>query len=186
MKRTVLFLALLAAPLVAAHADELSYSWLEADYVHLDPDNFENTDGFGLRGSGAINGNFNVIAGWSKVNGEKFLGVKYPDQKTWYAGFGYHTPVANNTDLFAEVAYNKLTVAGSADGYSGRVGVRSALSSNFEGGIALAYTKLEHFDSDTALDLFGQYKFSPTFGISAELAVGDNDKSFLIGPRLSF
>ncbi len=186
MKRTVLALALLALPFAASHADELSYSWVEADYLRLSPDHFDSTDGFGVRGSGALSGNFNVIAGWSKVDGQEIAGVRFNDQKAWYAGFGYHTPVADNTDLFAEVAYNRVSVNGSRDGYSGRVGVRAALAPNFEGGLAIGHAKIDNFEGNTALSVFGQYKFSPTFGISAEYSIGNHDKGFLIGPRLSF
>jgi Ax21 family sulfation-dependent quorum factor len=186
MKRTVLALALLALPFAASHAGDLSYSWVEADYLHLSQDHFDSTHGFGLRGSGALSDSFNVIAGWSKINGPEVARVRFDDQKTWYAGVGFHTPVATNTDLFAELAYNKLSDNGSHDGYSGRVGVRAALAPNFEGGVAIARTKLDNFEGNTALNLFGQYKITPTFGISAEYSLGNNDKSFLIGPRLSF
>jgi len=186
MKLSALILALLAAP-VGAQAADLSYSWLEADYIRLKPDNFESTDGIGIRGSGALGDNFNVIVGWSKIDGSQAenLPNQLPDTKAWYAGFGYHTPVSESADLFAEVAYNKETTFDN-DGVSGRVGVRAAFGPNFEGGAALAYTKFDHIDANTAIDVFGQYKFTPMFGISAEAVVGNNDKSVVIGPRVSF
>ena len=128
MKRSALALAALLALPFASQAADLSYSYLEADYVHVDPDNFDNANGYALRGSGAINENFNVIAGWTKINHDAPFG----DQKAWYLGFGYHVPVADNTDLFTELAYNKETTFDN-DGASARVGVRSALSPRFEG-----------------------------------------------------
>jgi len=187
MKRTALALALLALPFAASQAADLSYSWVEADYAHVNPDNFDSTDGFAVRGSGELGANFNVIAGWTKLNGPKIPGtsIRLDDPKAWYAGFGYHAPVADKVDLFAEVAYNKETTL-DTDGYSGRVGVRAALAPQFEAGAAIAYNKFKHTSSDTALDVYGQYKFTPTFGVVAEASLGDKDKSFLVGPRLSF
>ncbi|HJU40002.1 MAG TPA: hypothetical protein VJ724_10550 [Tahibacter sp.] len=181
MKLRTLAIATLAVLPLAAQAADLSYSYLEADYVHVDPDDFDNVDGYALRGSGAINENFNVIAGWTKINQD----APFPDTKAWYLGFGYHVPVAANTDLFAELAYNKETTFDN-DGGSARVGVRSALTQNFEGAAFVAYQKLDHTESNRALGVSGQYKLTPTFGINAEAAVGNNDRTILVGPRLSF
>ena len=181
MKRSILVLASLLALPFATQAADLSYSWVEADYVHVDPDHFDNTNGVAIRGSGAINDNFNVIAGWSKLNND----APFADSKSWYVGLGYHVPVADQTDLFTEVAYAKET-SFDVDGYNARVGVRSALSPRFEGSVWLGYSKFERNESNAALGVSGQYKFTPTVGLVAEASVGDNDKSFLIGPRLSF
>jgi hypothetical protein len=187
MKRAALFLALLAVPFAASHAGDLSYSWVEADYVHTDPDHFDSTDGVAVRGSGDIGGGFNVIAGWTRLDGQKISGtnLQFDDTKAWYAGFGYHTPVSDKVDLFAEVAYNKETTFDS-NGYSGRVGVRAALTPNFEAGASIGRAKLDNFEGNTAVGVYGQYKFTPTFGVVAEASVGNKDKSFVIGPRLSF
>ena len=193
MKRAALLAALVAAPFLSAHAadsNDISYSWLEADYVHVKPDHFDSTDGVGIRGSGELGANFNVIAGWSKVDGQRIDlpgggSARLDDNKAWYAGFGYHTPVADKVDLFAEVAYAKETTT-DADGYTGRVGVRAALTPQFEAGASIGRTKLDHYEGDTALGLYGQYKFTPTIGVVAEANLGQNDKSFVIGPRVSF
>lgn len=181
MKRSALALAALLALPLASQAADLSYSYLEADYVHVDPDNFGNLDGYALRGSGAINENFNVIAGWTKINQD----APFSDTKAWYLGLGYHVPVSDKTDLFAEAAYNKETTF-DRDGGSARVGVRSALTANLEGSAFVAYQKLDHTEANRAIGVSGQYKFTPTFGINAEAAFGNNDNTILVGPRLSF
>jgi len=189
MKRAALVLALMAVPFAAGHASDLSYSWVEADYLHVDPDHFDGADGVGVRGSGALGENFNVIAGWTKVDGDKIhvggTTLRFDDQKAWYAGFGYHTPISNQVDLFAEVAYNKETTY-DGNGYSGRVGVRAALTPQFEAGASIGRTKLDNLEGNTALGVYGQYKFTPLIGVVAEASIGNNDKSFLIGPRVSF
>ncbi|HWU52950.1 MAG TPA: hypothetical protein VN153_09050 [Tahibacter sp.] len=181
MKRTALALAALLALPFASQAADLSYSWLEADYVHVNPDNFDNTDGVALRGSGALSDNFNVIAGWSRLNND----APFKDQKSWYLGAGYHTPVADQTDLFTDVAYIKNTTI-DTDGYGVRVGLRSALTPKFEGAAWVGYEKLDHVDRNASLGVSGQYKFTQNFGLAAEARVAENDKSFLVGPRLSF
>jgi outer membrane autotransporter protein len=189
MKRAALVLALMAMPFAASHAGDLSYSWVEADYLHVDPDHFDGSNGVAVRGSGALGDNFNVIAGWTKVDGEKInvggANVRLDDQKAWYAGFGYHTPISSTVDLFAEVAYNKET-SFDANGYSGRVGVRASFTPQFEAGASIGRSKIDHFEGNTAVDVYGQYKFTPTVGVVAEATIGNNDKSFLVGPRVSF
>lgn len=182
MKRTALVLAALLALPLASQAADLSYSWLEADYVHVNPDNFDNANGVAVRGSGELGENFNVIAGWNQINVDTPL---VDDLKSWYLGVGYHTPVGEQTDLFTDVAYVKNTTFDN-DGYGARVGVRSALSPKFEGAAWLGYEKLDNTDGNGSLGVSGQYKFTPNFGLVAEARVAENDKSFLVGPRLSF
>lgn len=182
MKRTALVLASLLALPFASQAADLSYNYLEADYVHVNPDDFDNSNGFAVRGSGALGDNFNVIAGWSKINIDTPL---VDDLKSWYLGVGFHTPVNDKTDLFTDVSYVKNTTL-DADGYGARVGVRSALSPKFEGAAWVGYEKLDHVDGNGSLGVSGQYKFTQNFGLVAEARVAENDKSFLVGPRLSF
>ncbi|GMV27925.1 MAG: hypothetical protein AMXMBFR59_00500 [Rhodanobacteraceae bacterium] len=182
MKRTALVLASLLALPFATQAADLSYSWLEADYVHVNPDDFDNTDGVAIRGSGALGDNFNLIAGWNRLDVDTPL---VDDLKSWYLGVGYHTPVGDTTDLFTDVAYIKNTTLDN-DGVGARVGVRSALSPKFEGAAWVGYEKLDHTDGNGSLGVSGQYKFTPRFGLVAEARVGENDTSFLVGPRLSF
>lgn len=182
MKRTALVLASLLALPFASQAADLSYSWLEADYVHVNPDDFDNSDGVALRGSGELGENFNVIAGWNQINVDTPL---VDDLKSWYLGVGYHTPVGDQTDLFTDVAYVKNTTL-DVDGVGARVGVRSALSPKFEGAVWAGYEKLDRIDGNASLGLSGQYKFTQNFGLAAEARVAENDTSFLVGPRLSF
>lgn len=188
MKRIALSLALIAGPLAAHAADAgLSYSWLEADYVHVNPDHADNANGVALRASGAISDNFNVVAGANRLNdGYGVAPFKVDDSRNYYLGIGYHVPVATNVDLVSELTYLKHDNNFDEDGYGAKVGVRAAVNANFEVGAGVAYAKLHHIDSNTALDVSAQYKFTPTFGVAAEALVGNHDRSFVVGPRLSF
>jgi Ax21 family sulfation-dependent quorum factor len=185
MKRTALVLlaALAAAP--SAFAGDLSYSWLEAGYLRADPDGFDAENGFGIRGSGAITDNLHVFGGFDRVSID--VADQDFDLDQFRLGLGYNTPISDNADFVVRAAYERIDADDFADGngYSIEAGVRGSLSANFEGSAALRYTDIEDGD-DTQLVLAGQYKFNPTWGISAEVAVGSDGNTLFIGPRASF
>jgi hypothetical protein len=170
---------LLGLPWATASAAEISYSWIEADYVHIDPDERGSVGGPLLRGSGEIGENFNVVAGWSRVDeGDAF-------DEAWYAGVGYHTHVTEQVDLFTEFAYEKQTSLGE-HAYSGHIGIHAELAPVFEATAAIVYTRHQHGESDSELELEGLYKITPVWSVVAEAAIGGDEKSCLIGLRASF
>lgn len=185
MKRIALALitALAAAP--AAYAGDLSYSYLEAGYLRADPDGFDAENGFGLRGSGAITDNLHVFGGFDRYSIDIVDADLDVDQ--FRLGLGYNTAIGDSTDFVARVAYERFDADDLVDGngYSVEAGVRTAFAPNFEGSAALRYTDVEDTD-DTQLVLAGQYKFNPTWGVSAELAVSNDGNALFIGPRASF
>lgn len=180
MKRIAWILAAaLAAPMVAQANDQLSYSYIEFDYLHVNPDDFDSEDGFGLRGSAAISPNFHVFGGYENVDFSGF------DIDSYRVGLGYNTPINNTVDFVGRVAWEKVDIGPfDDDGFSVEAGVRAAMGPNFEGGAAVRYVDFD--DSTTSLVLNGQYKFSQSWGINAEVDVNSDGHSFLIGPRLSF
>ncbi len=182
MKRTALLLALAAAPVGFIQAADLSYSWIEGDYARVKPDKLPSANAFMLRGSGALGENFNIVASWSHTQREK----GYEGGQAWGLGFGYHVPVSDSADLFAEAKYVKA-VGYDVKGFDGRVGVRGAAGPNFEGGAAVIVSKVKHQGkAEIGLDLFAEYKFTPAFGLSAELNVVKSGSTVLVGPRLNF
>ena len=186
MKRTAIaLLAALAATPFAAQAGDLSYTWLEAGYLRADPDGFDAENGFGIRGSGAITESLHVFGGFDRISVDNDFGDADIDNLRF--GFGYNTPISDNTDLVARVAYERIDIdrLGDVDGYSVEAGVRTAFSPHFEGSAALRYTDVDGAD-DTALVLGGQYKFNATWGISAEVALGNDGNALFVGPRASF
>lgn len=186
MKRTAIaLLAALAAAPIAANAGDLSYTWLEAGYLRADPDGFGAESGFGVRGSGAITDNLHVFGGFDRVSIDLPDGDFDLDQ--FRLGLGYNTPISDNVDFVGRVAYERIDANDIADGngFSVEAGVRGAISANFEGSAALRYTDIEDGD-DTQLVLGGQYKFNPTWGINAEVAVGSDGNTIFVGPRASF
>ncbi|MEO8460265.1 MAG: hypothetical protein ABI451_07035 [Dokdonella sp.] len=180
LKVAFLIIALLIALPVAAQTTSLSYSYFELDGARLDKDGLPAGNGGGFRASGELGSNFNVIAGWSQINVDTpFLDHVRPA----YLGFGYHLPMNATTDLFAEATYNDLDPIDN--GYGARVGVRSKLADRFEAGAAIAYAKIKNIDANTALDVYGQYFITRNIGIVAEAALGNSEKTYLVGVRIS-
>jgi hypothetical protein len=176
MQRLVLVsCVLLSSASAVVDAEEIDYSWIEADYVHVSPDDADSVDGARVRSSGAVGEHFNVIAGWSHTD----------DSRAWYAGFGYHAPVSEGVDLYAELAFEKDT-AFDEHAYIGRIGVHAELAPAFEASAAVAYSKSQHGESGSEFAVEALYKLNPTWGLVAEASIGEDEKSCVVGVRMSF
>jgi Ax21 family sulfation-dependent quorum factor len=179
MKRIAWILAAALATPISAVASELSYNYVEVNYLRVDPDGFDSEDGFGLRGSAAINPNFHVFGGYESIDFSGF------DIDRYRLGLGYNTPINDTVDFIGRVAWERVDIGSfDDDGFSAELGVRAALGPNFEGGAALRYVDFD--DSTTSIVINGQYKFSQAWGVNAEVDFSDDGNTFLIGPRLSF
>jgi Ax21 family sulfation-dependent quorum factor len=182
MKRSLLALALLAAlPLAHAQASELSYSYLEAGYLNIDPKGFSSQDGWGVRGSAAVSDNFHIFGGYDnfrvRVSNARF------DIDFWRIGLGYNMAISDSSDLVARVAYEDFD---GDDGWSVEVGLRGALAPNFEGFVGLGYADGSDFSGEAYLALQGQYKFNRNWGLVADAKLAEDGRVFFIGPRFSF
>jgi Ax21 family sulfation-dependent quorum factor len=186
MKKTLFALALAAALPVAAQAQDkgLSYTWAEADYVDLD----NGADGWGLRGSYNFGDTgFYVLGGYSWLNADDADLDLDVDAEADELGLGYHHAIAANTDLIGEVAYQKIdTDFFRIDGLRTSVGVRSALTPNFEGFVKANYYDVSDYDGDVTGTLGAQFKFNPMWGITGEAEFGDGSEAYLLGLRASF
>lgn len=176
-----LALALPASGAVAQSATGISWSYFDFGYQHVAPDEdaLEDGNGFGVRGSGAINENWHVFLGWNRTQLEGAQGftaegdlpgtVSVDDDLDRYnVGIGYNLPVAARTDLFARVGYERIGSADfdvviadqaplrakleSTDGFSVEVGVRAAFAANFEAGASVRYLSFD----DPEVNLAGQ------------------------------
>ena len=205
MKRiSIALLAALAATPMAANAGDLSYSYLEAGYVRSDRDALDSGNGFGLRGSGVISDHFHVFGGYERSDQD------IADLANWRLGLGYNLAVSDNVDLIARVSYEKADYdfLADGDGYGIEVGVRAALTPNFEASAGVRHADLDidgkvaciaiaptpapcqfAFDEDgtnTAFFVGGQYKFNAQWGVVAEASFSSNDNRIFVGPRVSF
>lgn len=192
-KKSLLALTLMTAlPFAATAAEGLSYNYVEGGYVATDTD-FGDADGWGVNGSGAISNNFHVFGGYTfqKTDDETFGGVRFDgiDVDQWRVGLGYNHPIAANTDLLARVAYENYDVEFESerlDGYSAEVGVRTALTPNFEGHVTAGYEDGDDFDGDFYGRVGAQVKLNQNWGVSGDVKFADGDTQYFVGPRLTF
>jgi len=185
MKRSpkaLVALALLAAAPFAASASELSYSYLEAGYTRITGS--PRIDGATINGSAALGGNFHLFGGYSNLDVDGFS----RNFDLWNLGLGYNIGISDRTDLVARIGYQeaRLSGFGSADGWLGEVGVRSALTSNVEAFAFVGYDDVSGGSGEVFGRLGGQYKFNSNWGLSADVKFVDSDTVFFIGPRITF
>lgn len=182
MKRSLLILALAAAIPFSAQAADLSYNYVEADYLNQE----HGTDGWGLRGAYDFGGTgWYGLAGYSRLNIDAFGGNDNVD--SYELGGGYHYGLTGRTDLIGELAYQRSDVGPfNVSGWRGSMGVRSALSDKLEGFVKANYYDGHDYDGDFTGTLGAQYKFTKTWGATVEGEFGNGNKNYLLGARASF
>lgn len=186
MKMKTLFALALAAalPLTAQAKDgDLSYSWLEANYLNLD----HGADGWGLRGQfGLGTSGLYGLGGYNRVKADDGLGGSVTVKGT-ELGLGYHHAVADKTDLSGELAYQHADAdVASAHGMRGSFGVRSAMSSKFEGIAKVNYYDTGDYTGDVTGTLGAQYKLTSNWGVTGETEFGQGNQAWMLGVRASF
>jgi Ax21 family sulfation-dependent quorum factor len=187
MKRALFALALAAVLPMSAQASELSYSFVELDYVNVNFDSGADADGFGLRGAYNFgDSGFYGLAGYTDVNVDDIDFTDF-DISFYEIGAGYHYGISENTDLIAELAYQNAESSGSdVDGYRLSGGFRGNLADSFEGLVKVNYLDGENVDGDFSGTLGAQYKFNETWGMTGEVEFADGGETYLVGVRASF
>jgi hypothetical protein len=183
--KTMLGSLLLAALPLAAQAEGMSYSYVEADYVDVDIDNAPSGDGFGLRGSVGFANNWFAFADYVDAS------VDVVDIETISVGVGGHYPVASNLDAVGRIGYTEvdLSAAGfggaSDDGYLLSLGLRGQMS-QFEAEGNVIYTDLSDGGDETAFEVAGRWNFTDMFSAGVAYRVGDDVNYLYAGVRLSW
>lgn len=187
MKRSLIALALVAAlPFAAAAQDArsgLSYNYVQGGYVSTNTDGGD-ADGWGLGGSFAVHPNVHLFGNYTKQNVD---GIN-ADFDQWRAGVGYNQAFSPKADFVANVAYEKFDLGSGfdADGYSAEAGVRGALTPMLEGYALLGYEDGGDFEGDAYGRLGALVKFTPSWGVTADVKLADGDTQLFVGPRLSW
>ena len=187
MKRSRLALATLAlaaaVPFAASAADGLSYTWVEGGYVATNTDSGD-ADGWGLKGSAALNPNFHLFGEFANQDVE---GAN-ADFDQWRVGIGYNHQVSQHADLITRVAYDKFDAGNGldADGYSVEAGVRGAMTPMLEGFAVAGYEDGDEFDGDFYGRLGAQLKLNRNWGVAADVKLADGDTQWFVGPRLTW
>ena len=182
---TVLGATILAlASLGASAADNVSYSYIDLNYVNTDLERGPSGDGFGVRGSVGFAGNFFVFADYTTLDFDDV------DADQYAVGLGGHMEMSEVIDLTGRLGYVEadLSAGGDgfdSDGYMASLGVRGRMDAfELEGqGI---YRDFSDGGDEFALNVAGRYFFSTNFAVGAEYEIGDDAQNFIVGIRFTF
>jgi hypothetical protein len=190
MKRALIGLALAAILPVSAQAGELSYNYIEGNYVNTDFAS-ETFDGFGVNGSVGFGGDWYASASYRKVsNGHFNLDL---DETT--VNLGWHHAMSDKADFLAEIGYVDMGAdfggtSGSSNGYRAALGFRGMLAPNFEGSIKASYTDVSDMDGEFGIGVGAVYHINPTWGIVGSFdhtrLISEDANTWAIGVRASF
>lgn len=183
--KKLLLLAALSIPATAAAQSEapsrLSYTYGELRYVDVDSN---GGDGIQLAGSFELDDNWILVGSFTSLDFNNNV-----DASLLEIGGGYVWDYTDDFDLFTTLRLVRAEVdtpAGSADdtGFAFSAGTRGFLAPKFE--IRGSINHIDVSDSDTYLQIAGDYYFTKqvSAGISLDVA-GDND-TFTLGARWYF
>jgi len=186
MNRTATLIGglLLAVAPLAAMADGLNYSYVEADYVDLDIDNAPSGDGFAVRGSVGFANNWFAFADYVDAS------VDVIDIENIAVGIGGHYPINDTLDVVGRIGYTESDLSSgplsaSDDGYLLTAGVRGQMS-QFEMEGHLVYTDLSDGGDETAFEFAGRWNFTDMFSAGVAYRIGDDANVLFAGVRLSW
>lgn len=179
-------LLMLAGP---AAAEGLSYDYIEGWYqdVELDASGTDiDGDGFGIGGSVEFADSWRLFASYGTNDFD--FGV---DQDAYSVGVGFFTPVGNNVDFVADVAYvsvefDSILGSGDDDGFGLSAGFRGMVSDAVELAGGVNYVDLDDSGDDTSFEIEGWYYFSPQFAVGLGAEFGDDVTSYGINGRVYF
>jgi hypothetical protein len=213
----------LALPATAQAAADLSYTFFEVDYINLDIDDFNDDDGlvedfddgngWGLRGSFAFTPMFFGFAGYAETDsdvnftsdGTTFFSSSQ-DVATLDVGLGLNKQLnidlLNQPDLVVRAAYvdvdvGNLDVGGSSDpaiddlnddgsdGWYTDASLRSQVLTQLEASAGLRYTDIED-SSEVSFIGNALFEINPNWGINLAVDAGDDIRTYALGLRYSF
>ena len=191
MKTLILLAGLLVQGIAIAQTTQqqsadLSYSYLELRFVDVDR---KGGDGIRFNGSYDFGNHWQIVGGITSLDFDD--GV---DSTVFELGAGYVWHYSNDFDLVSTLRYisaeidipnpNNPTVSVDDDGFAFSAGTRGKLTPDFE--IRGSVNHINVDNSDTYLELGGDYYFTPQIsaGVSLEFA-GDTDV-ITIGARWFF
>lgn len=177
---------LLATAPIAAQAEDMSYSYVDAGYTEVDIDNGPTGDGFGLRGSVGFAENFFIFADYSSFDFDG--GV---DVDLYSVGLGGRIGIADDVDLVGRAGYVEADASAGGfsiddDGYLVSAGVRAQVAEGFELEGNVIYTDFGGNADDTAVAVAARYFFTENFAVGTEYQLSDDADTLFAGVRFSF
>jgi hypothetical protein len=164
-------------------AENLSYNYVEAGYLQVDPDNSNNElDGWALRGSLAITDMWHLIADFNTLDPD--FGGSFDSYRV---GAGLNYGINATVDLVGRASWVRLDGAGDADGYGLQALVRSQVAPGFEleGGVDFVDFGGSNGDT-TSFIAAGRYFFTPVFAAGLSLGINDDAKTYGAEFRFNF
>jgi len=177
---------LLAVAPLTAHAEGMSYSYIELDWAHTDVDNGPSGDGIHAEGSVGFANNFFVFANYATLD------VDVVDIDTYIVGLGGHVGITESLDFVGRVGYTSLdlSLAGggaSTDGYHLAAGLRGRVADQFELEGDIIYRDLgNEGGEETAFSFGGRYHLTDAFALGVEYQFGEDADTLFAGVRFSF
>ena len=184
-----IFTLILAAPAMAA---ELDYNFIEIGYQTVEIDDVlpgldVDGDGFGIRGVVEVAEQWYIVAAYRSIDFD--FGV---DGDTLQLGGGYHVPISDRADLFADLSY--LRAEASADGFASesdsgigmRVGVRGMVSDRVELEGSLGYADFGGNNDGTTFSVGALYEFTPVVHGGVFFELEEDATALGVGARIYF
>ncbi len=174
-------------------ADELSYTWVEANYLETELDDDDGDldgDGLGLSGSFAFTENLHGFASYSDQEFDLDIA---PDVsfEMLDIGAGVNFPLNPGLDIIGTLSY--LDVQASAGGASAddngyRLGaaLRGRVASKLELTGGISYIDLDDSGDDTTYGVGGRYYFTDNFALGANADFADDQMTWTLGARYDF
>ena len=196
MKKQLAAALLLASlPFAASARDSLgSFTYVEAGAQRLsvDLDSLGDSldfDGVGIRTSVELGDNLYIYGGYAWSRNDDF--IVDIDARQAHAGLGYRHTVFDNADLTAELGFQHTELDAdlfhdNLDGARLSVGLRGALSNNFEGWVKANYVDGSDYEGEFSGTLGAQLIINETWGIVGEVEAGDLATRYMFGVRASF
>lgn len=178
MRKTLFAVLAVATPLTLAA--EPSYNYLEGSYLNVDGD----LDGFGLAGSFAVSSNMHLYGEYEHAEDGPL------EARTALLAFGLNHGISDTTDVVGRIGWAKGWVEldpildADDDGFMAEVGLRSALSPNFEVNGFLRHVDVA--DADPSVRIGGLFGVTPALGISGGVEFTEDDTVYRVGLRYSF
>ncbi len=186
MKMLLLLAGLLVQGIAIAQTVEqkpvdLSYSYAELRFVDVD---FRGGDGFRINGSYELDNNWLIVGGLTSLDFNNNV-----DSTLVELGGGYIWHYSEDFDLLStlRVVRSEIDVGGiDADetGFALSAGTRGLLTPQFEIRGSVNHINLD--DSDTYLELAGDYYFTEQVSAGASLEFAGDTDAFTIGARWFF
>jgi hypothetical protein len=177
---------MLAAVPLAAIADDMSYSYVDAAYINTDINGVsESADGFALRGSVAFAGT------WFAFGEFVTQSIQNIDIESFAAGVGGHWGLGKDFDVVGSLGYFQVDLSGGGangndSGYLATLGLRGRVADGVELEGGVRYTDLSDGGNSTALYAGGRFHFNETWALGAEYQDSDDSSSILAYVRANF